>query len=166
MALFPGSWHSPSTLRQQQNETEIQPLCSRCRTNQVLLLNYKANYFPEDEEVCATPIPPTRTLTDICLGMTGSKNEETRGNFSSRRCEFRAIVPSAVRELRAKSRRDHQEEGLRGAGECLEFVPLGWKSGNAPWRTRAGEKIYAQTYSVRWMGGPGAELSTLSLSDR
>lgn len=33
------------------NPIDKSPLCSRCRTNQVLLLNYKANYFPEDEQV-------------------------------------------------------------------------------------------------------------------
>jgi hypothetical protein len=131
VASFPGSWHSPSTIQQQQYETDIQPLCSRCRTNQVLLLNYKANYFPEDEEVRVAPASPTRTLTEHLLRMTGSTNEETRGNFPGRRCEFRAIVSSAMPELCSESRRDYQEEGLRRAGECLEFVPLERKRRNA-----------------------------------
>lgn len=48
-----GTWQNLSSSIHQREETQIQPLCPRCRTNQVLLLNYKANYFPADEEVRA-----------------------------------------------------------------------------------------------------------------
>jgi hypothetical protein len=66
------TWHAGVSDRQEQNDIQIQPLCSRCRTNQVLLLNYKANYFPEDEEVRVRSRNPLRTLTmSNCLGMTG-----------------------------------------------------------------------------------------------
>lgn len=49
----------------------------------MLLLNYKANYFPEDEEVRFRSLNfrslnSFRALTmSICLGMTGPSNEET-----------------------------------------------------------------------------------------
>ncbi|GHJ85705.1 hypothetical protein NliqN6_2107 [Naganishia liquefaciens] len=41
---------SSSSARSLTDLVENNPLCSRCRTNQVLLLNYKANYFPEDAD--------------------------------------------------------------------------------------------------------------------
>lgn len=42
---------SSSSARGIPDPSENNPLCTRCRTNQVLLLNYKANYFPEDADV-------------------------------------------------------------------------------------------------------------------
>jgi hypothetical protein len=118
---------------------------------------------------CPPTVPtrsPCNALTmSICLGMTGPTNEETRRNVSCRCCELRAVFPSPMRELRTKSRGDYQEEGLRCAGECVEYVFVGREICRSRCRTRADKRmaVYVTAYGGVWLGDCLVELSAISM---